>query len=47
MNLLENPISMLPGYRLLVIKNLPDLEKLDDVVVTHEEKQAAMQLTED
>jgi len=32
LNLSENPISTaLPGYRLLVIKSLPNLEKLDDI----------------
>jgi len=36
LNLGENPISsQLPGYRLLVLKTLPDLEKLDDVAVSY------------
>ena len=41
----ENPISTsLPGYRLLVIKYLPNLEKLDDVAVTYQEKDIVMNM---
>jgi len=47
LNLAENPISSsLPGYRLLVIKALPSLEKLDDVEVSYQERDAAENLDE-
>ena len=36
LNLSENPISQeLPGYRLVVLKYLPKLEKLDDIAVSY------------
>ena len=36
LNLAENPISSsLPGYRMLVIKMIPSLEKLDDIEVSY------------
>jgi len=38
--LAENPVATLPGYREAVIKMLPQLEKLDNVEVTIEERQA-------
>ncbi len=37
----ENPISSLPNYRRIVLKILPQLQTLDDVQVTHEERQEA------
>lgn len=47
LNLSENPISTaLPGYRLLVIKMLPNLEKLDDVAISYYEKDVAMNMNE-
>ena len=39
--LLENPCAELPNYRLLVIKMLPSLEKLDNQQVTPEERTQA------
>lgn len=39
--LLENPCAELPNYRLLVIKMLPSLEKLDNQQVTLEERTQA------
>ncbi|XP_054280295.1 uncharacterized protein LOC128998264 isoform X2 [Macrosteles quadrilineatus] len=39
--LAENPCASSPGYRLAVIKALPRLEKLDDVVVSVEERTEA------
>ena len=42
LSLIENPISrLLPNYRLMVLKYLPQLEKLDDIPVTHEELEEA------
>jgi len=42
LNLSENPISEgLPHYRLMVLKYLPKLEKLDDIVVTYQEHEEA------
>ncbi|XP_032456015.1 uncharacterized protein LOC100118264 isoform X4 [Nasonia vitripennis] len=38
----ENPCADVDGYRLAVIKALPNLEKLDDKIVTPEEVQTAM-----
>lgn len=46
LSLNENPISDHPLYRLLVIKCLPNLEKLDNDMVTAEEKMKAMQIDE-
>ena len=40
--LAENPIAQIAGYRQHVIRKLPQLEKLDNVEVTFEEKQEAM-----
>ena len=31
----------MPGYRLLVVKTLPNLEKLDDIPVSYQERDAA------
>ncbi|XP_046682116.1 uncharacterized protein LOC124368787 isoform X2 [Homalodisca vitripennis] len=39
--LAENPCASSPGYRLAVLKALPNLEKLDDVAVTAEERTEA------
>ena len=39
--LLENPCAEMPNYRLLVIKMLPGLEKLDNQQVTLEERNQA------
>jgi len=39
--LAENPIATISGYRKHVIKSLPQLEKLDNIEITHEERQAA------
>lgn len=44
--LLENPCAELPNYRLLVIKMLPSLEKLDNQAVTPEERSQASGLEE-
>ncbi|XP_052743017.1 uncharacterized protein LOC112043853 isoform X2 [Bicyclus anynana] len=38
----ENPCTLHPEYRMTVLKNLPNLEKLDNVVVHPEEIQEAM-----
>lgn len=38
----ENPCAYVEGYRLAVIRCLPNLEKLDNVVVSEEEVQEAM-----
>ena len=35
--LTRNPIAELPGYRAAVLRALPQLEKLDDMVVTEQE----------
>ena len=41
----ENPISAeIPRYRLVVLKHLPHLDKLDDVAVTYQELEAARDL---
>jgi len=48
LNLAENPLSStLPGYRLLVVKNLPNLEKLDDIQISYAEKEQAMSCNEE
>lgn len=39
--LLENPCAELPNYRLLIIKMLPSLDKLDNQAVTQEERAQA------
>ena len=45
LNLAENPISVeIPRYRLVVLKHLPNLDKLDDVAVTYQELEAARDL---
>jgi len=45
LNLSENPIATkLPQYRLMVIKNIPSLEKLDDVMISYEEHEQARNL---
>ena len=45
LNLSENPIAeQLPHYRLMVIKSIPSLEKLDDVMVSYEELEQARNL---
>lgn len=46
LSLNENPIADHPLYRLLVIKCVPSLEKLDNDIVTTEEKAKAMQVDE-
>lgn len=38
----ENPITLTPGYREIVLKNLPNLIKLDDKNVTPEEREAVL-----
>lgn len=38
----ENPCTLHPEYRMTVLRNLPNLEKLDNVVVHPEEVQEAM-----
>jgi hypothetical protein len=38
---------MLPGYRLLTIKYLPNLEKLDDLQISFHEKEQAMNTDEE
>jgi hypothetical protein len=43
----ENPISSLPNYRRIVLKILPQLQTLDDVQVTHEERQEASVMDEE
>uniref|UniRef100_A0A1B6KDI3 U2A'/phosphoprotein 32 family A C-terminal domain-containing protein n=1 Tax=Graphocephala atropunctata TaxID=36148 RepID=A0A1B6KDI3_9HEMI len=42
--LAENPCANSPGYRLAVLKALPNLEKLDDVSVTPEERSEAQRI---
>jgi Leucine-rich repeat (LRR) protein len=37
----ENPCADIPNYRLIVIKMLPQLNKLDNTAVTNEEREAA------
>ena len=45
LNLAENPIcSAGVDYRAVVLKYLPNLEKLDDVAVTYQEVEAARNL---
>jgi hypothetical protein len=45
LNLSENPIATeLPHYRLMVLKYLPKLEKLDDIVVSYQEHEEAREL---
>jgi len=39
--LAENPVAQMPGYRQIVIRKLPQLEKLDNVEITNEERAAA------
>ena len=39
--LAENPVATLPGYRNYVLNKLPNLEKLDNVEITFEDRQAA------
>ena len=42
LNLAENPMcDELPYYRLMVLKHLPQLEKLDDIAVSFEELESA------
>ena len=38
--LAENPVATIKGYRQYVLRQLPQLEKLDNVEVTEEERQA-------
>eukprot|EP00667_Euglena_gracilis_P019542 EG_transcript_20962 len=45
--LCDNPCADTPSYRLFVIWHLPQLEKLDNVDVSPQERQAAHQLSED
>ena len=40
----ENPITTLPNYRLMVLKYLPRLEKLDDVEVSYQELELAREI---
>lgn len=40
--LAENPVAQMPGYRQFVIKKLTQLEKLDNVEVSEEERHAAL-----
>ena len=40
----ENPITTLPNYRLMVLKYLPRLEKLDDVAVSYQELEQAREV---
>jgi hypothetical protein len=37
----ENPISALRGYRFYVIKFIPDIENIDEIMVSNEERQMA------
>lgn len=46
-NFLDNPIVNLPGYRLLMIKTVPSLERLDDIVVTDKERELASRYSEE
>ena len=39
--LAENPVATITGYRQHVIRKLPQLEKLDNIEISLEEKQAA------
>jgi hypothetical protein len=43
----ENPIADMKGYRMFVINKLPQITKLDDNVITPEEKQAAQNVNLD
>ena len=38
--LAENPVATISGYRQYVLRKLPRLEKLDNIEVTEEERQA-------
>lgn len=40
----ENPITSLPNYRLMVLKYLPRLEKLDDIQVNYQELEQAREV---
>lgn len=40
----ENPITNLSNYRLVVLKYLPRLEKLDDIAVTYHELEQAREV---
>jgi cilla- and flagella-associated protein len=44
LNMSENPITTLPNYRLMVLKYLPRLEKLDDVEVSYQELELAREI---
>ena len=44
LNMSENPITNLPNYRLMVLKYLPRLEKLDDVAVSYQELELAREI---
>ncbi len=41
LSLAENPVASLPHYRQLVIRLCPSIEKLDDAMVTNQEKEMA------
>ena len=40
----ENPISQNPNYRISIIKYLPFLDKLDDIIVSENEREIASQM---
>jgi len=44
LNLSDNPISRDPNYRRFVLAAIPSLERLDDVNISHEERQAAVRV---
>lgn len=44
LNLSDNPICRDPNYRKFVLAAIPSLELLDDVKITHEERQAAVRV---
>lgn len=45
LSLYENPIADLPRYRQYVVKALPQIEQLDNVEVTHEERMKVAHLS--
>jgi hypothetical protein len=45
--LCDNPCADTPGYRTFVVWHLPQLEKLDNVDVTPQERQAAQRMSEE
>jgi hypothetical protein len=41
----DNPCSDIPNYREIIIKHLPNLQKLDNMNITGEEKACAQKIS--